>query len=228
MGVRAEALEHTIVTDRRLATLHHRHALALLAVPTDRRIHRAAGDDHSDDDRLVDATDAARLQLLDQAGLRLQGLGHDHQAGGVLVQAMNDAGARDVDQIRYVMQQRIEQCAVGVARSGVHDQPGGLVDHQNLIILVNDLERYVLRYPFALRLLLCTQFEHRTSVHGIAGAQHSAVHGQQTILDPGGETRARMFGKELRRDLIETLPAKVEWHLGAELDGLFGSRGHTA
>ncbi|BFN25536.1 hypothetical protein PsSCT_02980 [Pseudomonas sp. SCT] len=65
-------------------------------------------------------------------------------------------------------------------------------------------------------------------MHGVTGTQHGAIYGQQTILDPGGKTRARVFGKELRRDLIETLPAKVKRHLGMELDGLFGSRGHTA
>ena len=31
----------------------------------------------------------------------------------------------------------------------------------------------------------------------------------------------------LRRDLIETLPAKVERHLGTKMDGLSGERGHN-
>ncbi len=44
-------------------------------------------------------------------------------------------------------------------------------------------------------------------MHGVAGAQHGAIHRQQTILDPGREARTRVFGEELRRDLIETLPA---------------------
>src|SRR3546814_10826197 len=83
------------MADRRLAALHHRHALTLLAMPTDRRVDRTTSNDHADDDRLVDAADATRLQLLDQPGLRLQRLGHDHQTGGVLVQAMNDARSEE-------------------------------------------------------------------------------------------------------------------------------------
>ncbi len=108
------------------------------------------------------------------------------------------------------------------------NQASRLVDHQDLIVLVDDLKRNVLRDPLALRLLLGTQLEHGAGMHGVARAQHGAIHGEQAILDPGRETRARVFGKELRRNLIETLPAKVKRHFGAELDGLFGSRGHTA
>ena len=69
--------------------------------------------------------------------------------------------------------------------------------------------------------------EGRLTVDGAVIRPRDIVHGG-AILDPGRETRARVFGKELRRDLIETLPAKVKRHFGSELDGLFASRGHTA
>ncbi len=105
------------------------------------------------------------------------------------------------------MQQRVEQRAVGMPGRRMHHQPGRLVDHQNLVVFIDDVERNVLRHPFALRLLFGAQLEHRTGMHGVAGAQHGAIHRQQTILDPGREARTRVFGEELRRDLIETLPA---------------------
>src|SRR4051794_33708046 len=72
MGMRAEAFQHPVMGDRRLATFDHGHALTLLAMTTNRRIDSAAGDDHADDDGFINTADATRLQLLDQTRLGLQ------------------------------------------------------------------------------------------------------------------------------------------------------------
>src|SRR5690606_41635054 len=95
-------------------------------------------DDHADDDGFIDAADTARLQLLDQTRLRLQCLGHHHQAGGVLVQPMHDTSARHVDQVGHVMQQGIEQRAIRMARSRMYHQPCGFVQYQDVFILEDD------------------------------------------------------------------------------------------
>ena len=97
-----------------------RRTRSLLAVPADGRIDSTTGDDHANDDGFVDAADAARLQLLDQARLRLQRLGDYHQPRRVLVQTMHDAGARHIDQIRHMVQQCIEQRAIGMPCRGMH------------------------------------------------------------------------------------------------------------
>ncbi len=220
MGMRTEAFQHPIVADGRLATVHNGHALALLAMTADGRVDGAAGDDHADDDGFIDAADTARLQLLDQTRLRLQCLGHHHQAGGVLVQPMHDTGARHVDQVGHVMQQGVEQRAIRMARCRMYHQPCGLVQYQDVFILEDDIQRNVLRHPLALRLLLGRQLEDRPCVYRIARAQHRTVDREQAILYPGAEARAGMVGEQLRRDLVETLPAQLERHLGAELDRL--------
>jgi len=107
-----------------------------------------------------------------------------------------------------------------MARCRMHHQPCGLVQYQDVFILEDDIQRNVLRHPLALRLLLGRQLEDRPCVHRIARTQHRTVDREQAILYPGAEARAGVVGEQLRRDLVETLPAQLERHLGAELDRL--------
>ena len=68
-----------------------------------------------------------------------------HQAGGVLVEAVHDAGpplAADAGETVAAMgDQRIDQSAGRVSGGGMHDQPFGLVDHDDVGVLVNHVER---------------------------------------------------------------------------------------
>ena len=130
------------------------------------------------------------MQLGDQFGLCLNGLGHHHQTGGVLVQAMHDTGARDIDDVRHVVQQGVEQGAIGMASSRVHHQARRLVDDQDVVVFVDDVELDVLGDPFALGFLLGSQLKDGTAVHDVAGADDRSVHSQATFFDPGGKARA--------------------------------------
>jgi hypothetical protein len=112
---------------------------------TDRRIDGARTLDDAARQRLIVALDAARLQLPHQIGLRLERLGDHHQAAGVLVQAMHDAGPRHLVELRDVVQERIEQGAAPVAAARVNDQACRLVDHQQAIVLMDHLQRDILR-----------------------------------------------------------------------------------
>ncbi len=146
-----------------------RHALTLLAVTTDRRVDLAACGHDADHDALVDTADTATLQLGDQLGLRLNGLGDHHQTSGVLVQTVHDAGTRDIDDVRHMVQQGIEQRAVGVTGSRVHHQTGWLVDDEDLVVFVNNVELDVLSDPFTLGLLLGNQLENSATMHDVHG-----------------------------------------------------------
>ena len=177
-------------------------------------IDSATGSDHADHNAFVDPADRARLQLSNQLGVRLQRLGHHHQAGGVLVQTMHDTGARHIDDVRHMVQQGIEQGAIGMPGSRVHHQPSRLVDHQQVIVLVNDVQRDILRHPLTLGFLFGFQLQHRTEVHHIARTQYRAVDSQAPFLDPAGQARTRVFSKELCSDLIKALTAHLERHFG--------------
>ena len=76
-------------------------------------------------------------------------LGRDEQAGGVLVDAVDDTGARDAADARKAVaamgEQGVDQGTVGAARSRMHHHAGRLVDHDQMIVLEGDLERDGLR-----------------------------------------------------------------------------------
>ncbi|MOA06414.1 hypothetical protein D3C78_1260460 [compost metagenome] len=107
----------------------------------------------------------------------------------------------------------------------MHHQPGGLVQHQQVLVLVDDVEGDILRQILDLRLALGLQLQHGTAVDDVARTQHGAVDGQPAILDPASQARARMIGKDLGGDLVKTLPAQLGRHLGTQLND-FGHGGH--
>jgi hypothetical protein len=77
----------------------------------------------------------------------LVGLGNHQQAGGVLVETMNDAGAfytADAGQAVTAMgNEGVDQGAGGIAGTGMHHHAGRLVDDDEAVILEHDIKRYV-------------------------------------------------------------------------------------
>ena len=218
VGVGAKTLKHTVVADSLFAAFHHRHALALLAVATNRGIDFATGGYHADHDAFVDPADAAALQLCDQLRLRLNGLGHHHKAGGVLVQAVHDTRTRHIDNVRHVVQQGVEQGAIGMTGSRMHHQARRLVDHQDIVVFIDDIEFDVLGDPFTLSFLLGNQFKNSATMDNVSRADNRAVHSQAAVFDPGGKARARVLSEELGGDLIEALAAQFGRHLCAKFN----------
>ena len=106
--------------------------------------HRRAGDD-----RDIDALDAVRGELARQRLVRRIGLGDDEQSRRVLVDAVDDAGPRDPADPRQpagaVVEQRVDHRAVEVARRRMDDEPGRLVDDEQVVVLEDDRQRDVLR-----------------------------------------------------------------------------------
>ena len=73
------------------------------------------------------------------------GLGHHHQAAGVLVEPVHDARPLDAadagEAVAAMGDQRVDQRAGGVAGGRMHHQPGWLVDDDEVVVLVDDVER---------------------------------------------------------------------------------------
>ncbi|MOA16144.1 hypothetical protein D3C78_1363390 [compost metagenome] len=137
---------------------------------------------------------------------------------------MDDAGARDIDDVRHMVQQRVEQGAISVARSRVDHQPGGLVDHQDVVVFIDDIQLDVLGHPLALGFLLGLKGQQRAAVDDIARTQDGAIDRQAPLLDPGGKARARVLSEQLGGDLVEALPAQFGRHLCAKLNDLGHAR----
>ena len=66
-------------------------------------------------------------------------LRHDHAAAGVLVQAVDDARPHlpaDAAEVGDVVEQRVDQRAVGISLRRMNDKPGRLVQHYHVRILI--------------------------------------------------------------------------------------------
>ncbi len=207
---------------RVLAVLAHRHADAVARVAVDRRIGGTARDQRAHHHRQVLAVHVARGQLLHQRGLRLDGAGHHHHAAGVLVQAVHDARARQHRQARVAEQQRVDQGAGGVARPGVDHQADRLVDHINVFILVQDVQRDVLGLGVGLGVEHDMQAGHLAAADRVAPAHGFTVQQHVPGLDPLAQLGAGEFGEQVGQHGVKAPPGGGIGHDG--LTGGFGFR----
>ena len=141
----AEMFHNPVVGHRRFAHRMHRHMGTFCRMTTDRLFHCATGSHVADGHRFILASDLAQLQRLHQPGLCRNGFLHHHQTGGVLIQTVHDPRARHIGDRRIVVQQRIQHSTVRVARARMHNQIARFVNHEDVIIFVNDIERNILR-----------------------------------------------------------------------------------
>ena len=88
--------------------------------------------------------------VLERALERLEGgvvLGDHETAGGLLVQAVDDAWPEHTThagEARDVVEERVHQRSSGVPGRGVDDEAGGLVENEEVTVLVEDTEREIL------------------------------------------------------------------------------------
>ena len=142
------------------------------------------------------------------------GLGHDHDAAGVLVEAVDDARPLDAadagERIAAMMDQRVDQRAGKIACPGMDNQPGRLVQHDQLGILVEDIERDV----FALRLgrfrLGKVDRDNFAGRHLALGFRRLAADADHALFDQRLDAASRKIGAELlRQPLVEALAGSV-------------------
>ncbi len=87
-------------------------------------------------------------ELTGQAGVGPLVLGHHQQTGGVLVDAVHQTGTHvpllKQGKILQMPRERIDERTAVVAVSRMHDQSGRLVEHDEVVVLMNDVERNIL------------------------------------------------------------------------------------
>ena len=78
-----------------------------------------------------------------EPAVREVGLGDDHESRGVAVEPVHDAGSAlgPAGQSRAARDERVDQRVVPMAWRGVDDQAGRLVDHGEVLVLVDHDER---------------------------------------------------------------------------------------
>ena len=92
--------------------------------------------------------DTTCFKLLDQAGDGALGFSNDHDAGGLFIEAVDDAGAggfADIPEVVAMVEQGINQRAFFMAWGGVDYDTGGFIDHKDVVILKEEVEWDILR-----------------------------------------------------------------------------------
>ncbi len=101
-----------------------------------------------------DAGGEGEIFLIDEAGFKVAaelvvgvgGFGDDEEAGGFLVEAMEEAvvaaDTEVVEEFSVGGEEPVEEAVVGVAFAGLCDHSGGLFDDEQIRVLVDDLEVY--------------------------------------------------------------------------------------
>ena len=87
-------------------------------------------------------------ELIGQVLVGVFRLGGDHDTGSVAIEAMDDAGTLDaanaLQRGTAMEDQRINHRAIGTAGRGMNHHADGLVDDDELIVLIEDIERDIL------------------------------------------------------------------------------------
>ena len=141
-GRAGERLERLVVGDGVLALGRDRELPRVGGMPPDGRIDRAGERIGMPlHDRVVDLLHLALLEGALEHGVRVLGLGDDHETRGADVEAMDDAlplrraGRRDAEAAGG---ERPEHGGTLPADRGVRGHAGGLVDHDDVVVVVHD------------------------------------------------------------------------------------------
>ena len=104
---------------------------------------RLPGLDDAPHERDVFLFDLAVVELPRELGVRAVVLGDHHQARRAAIEAMHDARpqlAADAAEVVHLVQQRVDERALRVARGGMDDHAGRFVDDDQIRILIDDVE----------------------------------------------------------------------------------------
>ena len=174
---RFPAFQHAIVRHRRLAGCGHDTADAGGVLLADGRVNHAAVVIRASlHHRLIRPDELRRMQKRLQAVLNMRVLGDNHQPACALIQPIH----RTVDEIRRTAQmsvQRVFKCVVRVQGAGLARQRGGLVNHEQPVILMRNGQRQVIRLDRVHRRVLPeADCHHLPGAHKRIHRGHDAIH----------------------------------------------------
>jgi hypothetical protein len=130
------------------ATLNYSHLLPVSGVSTYRLLDPPfAIAQATPDEGHIAPVDRSGLQLLRQSSVRSIVLGNHQKSGGILVESMHDSGANDpIDtrQMVAVSKHCVDKCSCTNWTSRVDNHPRGLVYHEQVFILIKNIQRDLL------------------------------------------------------------------------------------
>ena len=179
---------------RRTVAIRHDDPPPVAAVVTEPQRNLAARDIHAPvDDSQVILLAAARHQLLLQRRVNGRRFRHHHDAGGQLIEPADQRRAAAGRPRPGVPEQRVHQRACRVSERRMHDDPRRLVEREQVIILIENGERDILRRGRGARLHAGERDCHDVARRGARGhaAHGAAVDRDLAAFDPRLDTRTR-------------------------------------
>ena len=141
---------------------------------------------------------------LHQLVLRLLGPCYDHEPRGVAVKAVYDAGPREMCVLRIAEEDAVHQRAVRDSRARMDDEPRGLVDDDDVLVLIDRLKGNILRLRKIVISCLGRQADFHAALH--QSPRHCAapaVKRHAAFLNPFLDLAARVIRIQGRENLIE-------------------------
>ena len=157
----------------------------------------------------IAAIDGVVEELLCQVGVSLLVLGYDQQTRGILVDTVHKtcAGITLAEHLEVleVVRQCVHQSAAMVTHTRVHNHTGSLINHDNVIILIDDIQRYVLWH----NLLLTTRIWHHDRylverLNLVTRLLRFAVYEDVTTIGSGLNAVSRGVLEAYGEELVET------------------------
>ena len=185
-GHRSQALQHAVMRHGVFAfaaILKHLLNATIAEGSTHMARDGAILADVSPNQRPVTAIHCALKKLLAQVGQRPFRLAQHHEASGVLVQAVHQPWPRlgligKAGHVLEVMQDAIHQRTRVIPMAGVHHQIHRLVEHQQVVVLIEDVQIHGLRKQF--KLIHRLRQLHRDHILGL----HLVVALDRLAIDP--------------------------------------------
>ena len=180
------------------------------------------------DEGVVGAFGRMVEELPCQMGLRFRRLGDEQQTRGVLVDTVDEADGRVVyvnflifafSHFRILLEvpgEGMEEGVFVVAVTGMNDQTGRLVDHEQVVVLIDDVERYVLRRDgVVMRFVVEQHLNDITGFDAVVGGHGLAVDPHITRIRGRLDTVAARVGHVHREVFVNALLALALVHLAS-------------
>ena len=152
---RVQSFQHAITGVRGPAgiVVARGHAFAVRRMPGDGGVDFAGfAREFTAHNRIVNFFNLPPGELRRKREVRFVVFGDDEAAAGFLVEPVDDAGPRDAadaaERTLAVMEQGVDERVFLVSGGGMHDQPGGFVQHEQRLVLKKNGERDCLRLCF--------------------------------------------------------------------------------
>ena len=161
-----------------------------------------------DDNGAVFLMDFSGLELLCEAVVRQVVFCRDDATGGILVQPVNNAGAERMaagGEPLAVSQECVDKRMRRITWRRMDDEAGGLVDHDEVIILKEDVEGDVLGFESGLGRRGKNRFEDVARLDRMVRLDLPAVESDKSLLDQPLRVCPRPVGKLLRKKPIQAI-----------------------